>query len=450
MVSFGMCHKAQKGRNMKKYATRAAALCLAVLTLLFSAVSCGNRQKTLLTLEKTKLSVNLFEFFMSRTKGTLSSSYYFGEAATDDDFWDGFVSMDGKTYDEFYKESVLSAAKHHLAAAHVFDELGLKLPKEKLDEIDEEIAEYIEYDADGSKSAFNAMLSAYGINVKMLREAYVMEAKTEYLSEHLYGAAGEKIADSAIEEYYGETYARFKQIFLYTYRTLYEKDADGNAIYYTENNRIAYDKSKIQKKDAENNFILDKNGDVIYVNEDGTVAYDKQNGKRATVYDANGNAMQEKYSADEMIETIDFATSIVEEKVKEGNYVLFDTLVADYSEERGKDTYPNGYYITRTSDYSSGEVVKAVFEMEEGEVRTIHSDYGIHIVMRYELDERGYANEDNEAFFISKDTGTYVFLPKLKESLFTSYLAPYVERIEVNESLYEAVSMKKIDPNFDY
>ncbi|MBO5416897.1 MAG: peptidylprolyl isomerase [Clostridia bacterium] len=434
---------------MKKAFIRVLALML-VLAIAFTAFSaCSSKGKTFMKIEDTEMSVNMFQLFLSRMKGTICSSY--GEEALDDSFWDTVMSADGATYNDHFTSQVLENTKTYLAALHLFEQEGLELPESYIEEIDEQIDELIENDADGSKNTFNSILSDFGVNYKMLREAYIIEAKIAYLNDYLYGSDGSKISPVLLEEYYQNNYARFKQVFIYTYALVYDTDADGNDIWYSITNpkKISYDTTATPKKDGNDNIVKDANGDTVYVDEEGKIAYDKKNGKRNPKLGSNGYQLTRDYTTEELRAAIDRAQLIAEQCV-EGNYTLFDSLVDKYSEDEGMSEYPGGYYLTAESDYDSPEVVKALFEMKEGEIRTVNSDYGIHVVMKYELDEGGYADKDNSDFFVSTKTGQYVFISKLREELLAQTLKPYIDKIEIDETLIEEVDIKSVGANFYY
>ncbi len=434
---------------MKKIFFRALALTLACIMALTSFVGCSSLGKPMLELDGVKMSENMYMLLLSRLKGQLSSAEYYSTEALTSAFWDAVMLSDGTTREQYYKDKVLSDAKFYLAALCVFDELDLELPEEYIEEIDAELEELIQNDADGSKTTFNSILSDFGANYKILREAYIMEAKISYLQDHLYGAGGSGISEVVMEEYYQQNYRRFKHVFLYTYDLIYETDSDGNDIYYAEDGSVAYDTAAKKRRDPQGNEVKDEDGKVIYENDDGTVAYDKKNGQRQCVYDENGKVRTREFTEAELIEVNDDATLILE-KASEGNYTLFDTLVETYSEDTGSSDYSNGYYVTKTSNYDSPEVLEALFQMEEGEIRKVYSDYGIHIVMRYENEVGGYASDKNKDFFISNNTGTYIFLDDLKKELFGGYLAPYIERVSVDEERYAAISPKSLGANFYY
>ena len=435
---------------MKKVWAKALAILLCIATLV-SVVGCSAKGKPCMELEGTEITVNMYQLYLSRMKGTLASGYVYGESALKDSFWDTIMSADGTTYNKHFSSMVLDNTKNYLAALHVFEELGLKLPKSYLDEIDQKLADFIEVDADGSKNTFNSILAKYGVNYKILREAYIIEAKIAYLNDQFYGADGSKIASTLVEEYYQSIYARFKHVFIYTYELIYETDSDGEDVWYkmSDEKKISYDTTKTPKKDDSGKLLKDKNGDVIYVNDDGKIAYDKVNGKRNPMLDENGNQLTREYTKDELIKASDRATLILEQ-AEENNYTLFDKLVESYGEDDGMTDYKNGYFVTRESNYDSPEVIEALFEMKEGEIKRVDSEYGIHLVMRYELTEGGYADNDNADFFVSSNTGTYVFMSDLKQMLLAEYIKPYLEKIVVDEAALVGIDIKSVGANFYY
>ncbi len=431
------------------------AFALSVIMLLACLVSCASSGKALMTLEDQSISLNIFKLYLSRMKGNLASSYSFGSSALTSDFWDTVMDVsNGQTYNDHYTNMVLENTKTYLAALYLFEQRGLKLPDEYEDEIDSELKRLVEEEADGSKSTFNAMLASYGVNYKMLREAYIIEAKIAYLRDDLFGADGSKIASNLVEDYYNNNYRRFKQIFYATYDFAYETDSNGDDIYYDSNGKVAYDvKNGTVKKNDKDEVVKDKNGDAIYVLEDGkTVAYDTVAGKRKNITDSNGNNVTKAMSADQMKSVIDKANLVMEKTVK-GDTALFDALVSDTevaNEDLGMNEYANGYYMTKNTDYYAPEVVEALFEMEIGEVRTVRSEYGIHIMMRYENEKGGYLLEDNSDFFVSSTGSGYIFMTDLMNTLFSQYLAQYIPNIKIDEALLDGVDMKSVGVNYHY
>lgn len=446
---------------MKSIVKRILVLTLACILIAVSLCGCSSKGKTLMSVDGTEMSINTYMLLLSRMKGNLASSYAFGNQAKLDSFWDTVIDASNNgTYNKYYTSLVLDNAKTYLAALALFDEMGLKLPDSTLEEIDEEINTLIMSDANGSKANLNAKLAEYGANVDVLRDAYIMEAKISLLNDTLFGVGGALIDASNYEKYYKENYVKFRHIFFYFTEIVYETDVNGDDIYYSNlaDKVIAYDTSATQKLDKDGNVVKDKKGDVVYVTVDSEgkerIAYDKKGTEssptqRNPILDNTGNIVTRKMTSDELIALSDKVQSIMETEAREGEYALFDSLVEKYGEDEGMDNYPNGYYLTENSDYDAPEVVEALFEMQDGEIRKVESDYGIHIVMKYKLDDGGYAKEENKDFFVT-DTGTYSFLNLLKSQLLEEKIASYKERIVVDEALLSTVDMKSVGANFNY
>ncbi len=423
-------------------------------------VSCSSTGKKLMELEDEEISVNMIMFMMSRMKGSIVASV--GTKAESNSYWDTVMNAStGQTYDAYYTEQVIESAKTYIAALHMFDELGLELSKETKDEIDAEMDRLVETVGEGSKSYFNSILADYGANYNILKEAYILEAKIAALNDHLFGVNGVKISAELYEEYYQANYARFRHIFFYTATPRYETDEQGDEIYYSDltEKKIAYDTERegaVPKQENGQN-VKDSHGQTVYVYEkDGKthVSYDTKGAADSPTYrnpvlDEDGNVVQKQMSADELKELNALVRDITDNKVKAGEYKLFDSLVEQYNKDEGMEKYPNGYYLTATSQYDSPEVVKALFEMQVGEIRRVESDYGIHIVMKYELPEGGYADADNSDFFRNKD-GTYSFMASLKSNLLSEYLQQYKAGITIDEERRKSLSMKNVAPNYNY
>lgn len=443
-----------KIRKILKYAL---CLVLALAMLVSMLAGCSNQGKTLLTLDNQTISVNLFKLYLSRMKGTLTSTAYFGESARSDDFWETWIDIyDKKTYNTHYTEMVLDSAKTTIGIMKVFDDLGLTLPQSYIDEIDSELNEMLINEANGSKTAFNAVLAHYGANYDVLREAYIIEAKTAYLRDHLFGVNGSKVGANIIDDYYKDNYVRFKQIFLYTYEFVYEVDANGDRIYYRDDNgRISYDTTQTAKVRDDGSYVTDKNGDRIYVYTDSNgkerTAYKKEGASVKQRFDSSGEPVVRYYDANSAeMKIVNSDADAILAETKAGDYSGFDALVGEYNQEDGSKDYPNGYYVSRNTSYEAIEVIDELFEMKVGEVKKIQSDYGIHIVMRYELEEGAYTFEENEDLFISTKTGTYVFMSDLVDELLYEYVKEYKDKVVVDEAVLKGADMKSVEPNYYY
>ncbi|MBR3966994.1 MAG: peptidylprolyl isomerase [Clostridia bacterium] len=303
---------------------------------------------------------------------------------SDETVWD--QTSDGKTYNEIFTGFVKQNAMTLLCVLHEFEELKLKLPESEIKSIDSTMEKILRERADGDKATLNAELAQYGVNYDILREVYIIEAKMSYLRDYLYGAGGvEPISDNVKNEYYNNNYARIKQIFFYT----------------------------------ANKPVTDEEGNYVY-NEQGYVE-------------------TRDYTEEELTEQKNKASSVMTSLTAGQD---FDLLMASQNEDDAAKTYPNGYYLTKSSQYVE-EVIEAAFSLGEGEFTMVESEYGIHIVKRLPLDEKGYASVTNEDFFSD-------FEDTLTTEVFTARLSKYESKIKFNEELISKYDVKSSVANTTY
>lgn len=370
---------------------KALSVILIVAMLCPMLASCGNKYGTpIMTLGDVSISENMLEFWLSRYKAYFVQYYMDGK--DDAEFWEETVPDSDKTWNEMFTEFIIDNAKTYLAALYLFDELGLSLSKNVENEIDEEIEELLEGQADGNKKQFNEILSQYGVNMKILRELYIIETKIEFLQEYLYGDNGiEKISTSVKNKYYEENYARMKHIFLYT------------------------GKRPIIKDDGE--YEYDDNGYVKY---------------RTMTAD-------EDAAAKEKAETYFKALTPDDPKDAED----FDDLLLYYGEDiAARDEYPNGFYFTKNSTYFD-TVLEALFEMEENEIRMVESESGIHIIKKLPLEENGYSLSANTDFFTD-------FESNLNTKTFNARVEEYKKLIEIDTERIKSYCLRDANANYTY
>ncbi len=439
---------------MKTTLRRVAAVCLAAglaIGSVTSLVSCSNTQ-AIATLGDQEITVHMYQFLLSRIKGTLGRNGY---SVTSDDFWNTVVESDGTTYDEFFRETALSQVREYLAALALFEEEGLTLPQSEYDRIDEEINDYL-MNA-GSKTALNSELSSFGINVDMLREIYIIEAKLSYVKTHLYGEDGALISAPVRLEYLEENAVAFRHVLIRSFDYVYETDENGDDIYFLPNennakvNNIAYDKKNGTVRLDENNeeTIKDANGDNVYYLPNGRIAYDKENGIRALCYDADGIAMTEKVSS-EKLATLKAEAEAILDTVETGDYAAFEALLAEY-EADGDDYFETDSalaFLYTTGDNSSdylNDIADALAEVEDGTLVLIHStEYGYNVAMRYPMPSDAVTNSDYEDWFED--------LPdRVVAQLFYNKCRDYMDKVQVDEEAFATLpSMKDVGTNYYY
>ena len=191
---------------------------------------------------------------------------------------------------------------------------------------------------------------------------------------------------------------------------------------------------------ADGSPVKDENGDSIYYTADGKVAYDKVNGSRAYVYNKDGYVTTRTYTDEEVAEVEAKANQILE-MAQSGED--FDELVEIYGEDPGFAEYTSGYYLTDASEYEIAEVKDALPDMKTGEIRLIRSEYGFHVLKKYELDEGAYKDSVNADFFTD-------FNEKLMTDMFLNLVNQYADKVEVNEELASSIEIRDVAANYYY
>ena len=475
--------------------------CLLAAVLLLSG--CASHGKTLMTAGDNEISVNVFQLYLSRMKYSLKLA---GDDIGSDKYWSTYINTDNVTQAQFYTDQVFQGLKQIAAALILYDEEGLTLSKEDEDKIDKLLDEMIEEIGEGSKSKFNSVLAAYGVNLTVLRDAYIIEAKLAQLKTHLYGKEGELIASVAKEEFYDGLYYRGKQMLISNQYHDHEKDADGRTVYYktdAEGNltaEIAYDTvngtpceeggKTVYREfggiayDTKNGKVSsdakrDDRGDLIYYLTDGRIAYDTETGKATAETDANGDAVYRTwvvaydestersapkyyydkngkiktatYTDEEMAKRLLVAKKIAEDCSKsENGEALFDEYAKEYSDSLDFDEKfaPNGMYFatgSAMSDALFSAMAAELSKIQVGELVVMDSTSGYYVLMRCELDDGAWGQEANATWFAS-------FTELLVEHMLQKRLQQdgYIDRVQVDEALRKTVDITMVDANGVY
>lgn len=354
-----------------KNVKRFLSLCLVFVMLAASFASCSS-ESVVMELEGHKITGGMYGYWLSRYKALYLYSYAGGSDSAS--FWDTKLT-DTLTAKDLFTSITDENIKKNLVCMYLFDKYSLKLPDGTKDEIKEKIDKLVE--DMGGKKEFANYAADFGVDAKLLERIYLIEEEIEYLRDYLYGANGtEKVTAEQKDKYYNDNYARIRHIFFST----------------------------------STQYVLDGNGSYTF--------------------DADGNKITTT-PTDEEINRKKVTATAVHARIEAGE--SFEELLEQYTEDEASKTYKNGYYLTSTIDYID-EVVDAAFDMEIGEVRLVNSDYGVHIVKRYALDDKGYENEENKDFF-----GDFEDL--VISEVFQNKLAEYLNDVKVNTEEKEKYSI---------
>lgn len=427
---------------------------LALLLALSLALSgCASHGETLITARDEEISVNVFQLYLSRMKGSLASAGYNVSSA---DFWRTYKDADNTTYADYYTAQVLEGLKQIAAALILYDELGLKLDKAVKDDIDAWIDALVDEVGGGSKSGLNSVLSAYGANITVLRDAAIIEAKVDQLKVHLYGEDGSLLSATAKEDFYKSAYYAGTQMLLANTYHRHDRDDEGQTIYYKKDGNGNIDTGHIAYLPAgdevEATAEVDKNGDTVYRYKadveiiGGAVAYDEENGLVRYYYHENGDPITEKYTEAEMLVREELARSIAAACV--GKEALFDEYIKKWSDNlmTGDDGKPNRMYFT-PGIYTGEDVISTLSAelatLDVGELAVLNSNSGYYIIMRVTPDTGAWQKEENKLWFTGL-TGLAV------ESMLQKRCAQYLAEVWVDEGLLRDVDITAVGTNLYY
>lgn len=411
--------------------------------LCINITGCSSRsKKTLLCYEDRELSVGVYEFLLTRMKGTLEG---YGYDVFKETFWNTVISSDGLTYDDYFKTAVLEQAYNYLISDYLFDKEGLTLSDYDKDTVNQ-LMDALEKKA-GSKNNLNSELSKCGINSKMLKEIYTTEIKINLLKEYYFGKSGEKISEETKQEYLNENYVCFKQIFIASYYYLTVNDNDGNSVYFTNDKaeKIAYDKENGHtEKDEFGVEIKDKFGDPVYYGKDGKIAYDKKSGVVSYITDKDGNKMSEFYSTEKKASLRDLADKYAAEA---SDYTKFEAMREQYDEsETGNKrlylTASSGYYETQASSAAYlDQIASELKKLKAGECTVVDSDYGYHVIMKYENEDKAYEKKEYKDIFEN-------FISELVSKLYSEMCGTYTDNVKLdNDAWKDSYSMHEVASN---
>ncbi len=352
---------------------------LATALLATSLASCSSEK--VMTFGDHSINENEFTYYLATYKGSYAKTY--ADFEDSPSYFSTVITDDGQTAEDVLYDAVVHNVEMTLVCEQLFDDYNLKLTSSVEKTIDEYLEDFVDEYAEGSKNKFNASLGAYGVNINMLKKIYLRDEKVSALYDALYGSSGIiGITDSDREEYLDENYVRVRHIYVND-KYMYAEDEDGVPEYTEEGIR--------KKRDL---------------------------------------------TADEL-EAKQSLISAIDESLADG--ASFDEVYEAFSEDK---YYKNGYYISSNMDFIA-DVTESSMELEIGEYKKLETDYGTHYIMRLEMDEKPWEDEDNSDFFEGYDT-------TVGESLFTELVESRLVEVELNEEALDGYSITDSAINYRF
>lgn len=351
----------------------------ATLLAACALVSCSS--ESVMTYGSHSINENEFSYYLATYKGKYAQTY--ADFKNTPEYFSSVVTDDGQTVEDVLYSAVVHNVEMTLVCEQMFDDYGLSLSRSVEDTINSYIDDFVDEYADGSRNKFNAALGAYGVNINMLKKIYLRDEKVSALYDALYGTNGIiGITDEDRQNYLDENYVRVRHIYV--------------------NNKYMY-----------------------ATDEDGVQEYTDDGLRKKRELTAEELAAKQA-----LIDAID-------ESLAEG--ADFDEVYDAFSEDK---YYKNGYYISENMDFIA-DVTDSAMSLEVGEYKKIETDYGTHYIMRLEMDEKPWENEDNSDFFDGYDT-------TVGQALFADMAEEKISEVVLNEEVLGEYTMADSAINYRF
>ncbi len=364
--------------------TRIASLLLALVMLVCVFAGCGKETAAAITFRDTVISENEFIYWMSTYKGVFLQSM--GTTVDNAAYWSAKLTED-ITYGDYFNVMALSGIMSNAVSLQLFNEYGLTLTNEEINAVDSAINDLIT--SAGGRNILNSYLTAYGINLNMLRDVKLGSLKVAKLQEYLYGENGiESATDAELAKYYNDNYYRIKFIVLRT-----DKD-----------------------------YVLDENGEAILDTESGSYL-------TRDLTDAEADAKRA------LAKDLELRLTSGED---------FEELLEEYTMDMGMLHFEDGYYINASSQIVEDSVKTAAASMAIGEIKSVETELGCYIIKRYELREDAWKDEAYAPYMFA-DLKTSANSVKMQETF-----GSFSDEIILNDMVVGSYPLANCTANFYY
>jgi hypothetical protein len=168
---------------------------------------------------------------------------------------------------------------------------------------------------------------------------------------------------------------RFKQILVSNFYYEYQKDEQGNVIYFDpEDSKPIYDtENGVYLYDDNGNRLLDSYGKTMCFDTEGNILYDKEKGYPAATLDDKGEAIKHYYTDEQMNDRIAKMQNLLCE-VGAKNYSAFEAHMPEWELFESPDEYyADGVHFSEELGvpYISQAVIKKLCEVGKIEVSKI-------------------------------------------------------------------------------
>ena len=355
---------------MKKTICRTLCLLFLVILLIPTISACG-KDRAIYELGDYKITEKEYNYLMGMFKKKVLVTF-------DSSLTDESLSLElspgvtlGKYMEARYRDGFEQSLMSLLYSQSLFDELGLSLTDEELNQINATAAAVVAYYGNYSVKEFNKIAKQYGFDDEAMRSVYEMQYKENKVREYLLGVNDSNITNSDRESYYRASYLRYQTLIVNTLYKLHT-DSSGEVKFVLLDE---YEKAERERLVLElRELLVNKNMDFDYIllKEDKNLSYME---------------LWEKYSDDKFYPSGLYETSSPDaEQLSKSN-----VLSAAYESKPGEVKVVTAKrYFEGDSSLEGGEI-----EIKAGD----YFEYGSVFVLRLELDDGAYDRRESEVFF---------------------------------------------------
>ncbi len=292
----------------------------------------------------------------------------------------------GKTWGEVLGTEIHEAIRLKLAAAMLYDEMGLSMATGQSARVSSYLDDLLEYAADGKRDKLREILSYYRTTERAVKKCAAYDLKAELLYYYLALDNGEHLETEELVAYYQKAYTRVKVVYI------------NDSVYGSY-----------------------ENGERTEVPLDFISGPGAQNGEDEAALDAH----------------------LVNGTVTEAAFEEFLARSDEGLHDEG--AYPHGIYSTLgqqlwQTGFLDKSVAEAAYGLEAGVLRKVTTERGVAFLLGYALDTGSYVREESAVFFSD-------FFSRAAEEAVTARAAALLPEIEEHPEAFAELTVFTVPHN---
>ncbi len=397
-----------------------AATLLTALIIAGSAVGCADTSYTIKA-DSEEVRAGIYINYMLSEMSYQIQMLYYMQGVTENYF---DQKIDDKTFSQYISESALKNTKEHVAINKKFDELGLELTNDEIEEINSSVAS----DWEGQSELFEIE----GISKESIKDVYTAIKKREKIFNSFYEEGGtDAVSDEDLQKYVDDNYLRYKQISISKASTD-DDDADKTA---NEENKALRDEYLKKAKDLsfeEFDSVIDEYAayqESLKADDSASSSDSDSSADSNSDVDSSddSNADSDTDSTDDTSSTADSDVDSSDDSDSSADDSNDSSDASDDSSsaDEENDPYKNetmanfASYKDADEESSYAKMLSEIDGLEQGVATAYENDTAYYILIKGDVTERTDYKEDNRTNL----------LQQMKSEEFQSKLDDWVSKI---------------------